>query len=177
MRTANSRTNEGRQLEALCPSLPQLVERVFKQRWTRFEIMGPGPRLDDDIYPGVYVLAYEKENLSGKPVHEKDIYYVGMSLIALRKRLRQFRCGLLDGHHHSAAKRFFLSDECGGKPFDDAKTGKQFFVASVSIPCRYRKPDRNGTDLRKLGIVAALEFHVLGRVKDKTSEEPPLNKK
>jgi hypothetical protein len=168
--------SEWPRIEAPCSSMPMLVDEVFHQHWTRFEINGNGAVLNDGGYPGVYVLAYTASELEGKRVREKDIYYVGMSLVGVRTRLGQFRAGLLDGHHHCAAKHFFF-DENRGKPFDEATSQKKFFVATVSIPCRFRKQERTPADLQKLGTVAALEFHVLARVKEKQGKEPPLNKK
>lgn len=60
-----------------------------------------------------------------------------------------------------------------GKPLDGS-----FFVAGVGVPCKTKKADRTADDLRRMGIVAALEMFVMARIKTKLpGSEPILNKK
>jgi hypothetical protein len=160
-------------LDAPLPSCPELANRLFAQRWTRF-LTDEKPSPLDGQYPGVYVLSFSEVDLSGKRIREEDVFYVGMSCIAIRKRLAQFRAGLRDGGHHSGAKHFFYNCN-GGKPFDEAKSDKKFYVATISVPCRYKKLERLSMDLQKLGTVTALEYFVLARIKQKTEKEPDLN--
>jgi hypothetical protein len=69
----------------------------------------------DSEFPGVYVLAYSTARLNGKPIEEREIFYVGVSHAGVKGRLKQFINGLEDGGHHSGAKRFFFDPECGKK--------------------------------------------------------------
>jgi hypothetical protein len=101
---------------------------------------------------------------------------VGLSHAGVRKRLRQFTDGLEDGGHHSGAKKFFAK-VAKGVPFSAFPARKTFFVASISVPCTYLKTERHAMDLMKMGVVAQLEWYVLGRVKEKTGHEPWLNTK
>jgi hypothetical protein len=165
------------------PDVNRLLEGLFANTWVRLD--DDSVKLPDLHYPGVYVLAYPDENLlqrtmkeelTGQPVREEDIFYVGVSHAGVRKRLRQFTDGLEDGGHHSGAKRFFQI-VAKRTPYSGFAARKPFFVASVSVPCISKKDDRTALDIRKLGIVAQLEWYVLAQVKEKTHSEPWLNKK
>jgi hypothetical protein len=136
---------------------------------------GDCAKLADSEYPGVYVLAYTDENLLGRKIGEQEIYYVGVSHVGVRKRLKQFMMGLEDGGHHSGAMRFFF-DVAAQIPYTNFTGKKTFFVSSLSVPCTYLKSARTPLDLHKLGVVAELEWCVLAHVKDKVGSEPWLNK-
>jgi len=156
------------------PNVDRLVEELFTRTWVRLH--DDSAKLSDSQYPGVYVLAYAEKDLAGDRVTEDQIFYVGVSHAGARKRLRQFTNGLEDGHHHSGAGRFFTT-VANGTPYSSFVQRKTFFVASISVPCTCLKTERSAMDLRKMGIVAQLEWYVLARVKAKTNEEPSLNKK
>lgn len=119
-----------------------------------------------------------KADLEGQSVTSEDIFYVGVSHAGVRKRLRQFTDGLENGAHHSGAKRFFITI-ANRTPYSNFADKKAFFVASVSVPCTTLKSARFPMDLRKMGVVAQLEWYVLAKVKEQTEQhqEPWLNKK
>ena len=180
--TTNGNTQEQRRLKKSVPSVKRLIKNLFAKIWVRLD--DDSGRLRDSQYPGVYVLAYphdgawgrRKRELAGQPVREEDIFYVGVSHAGVRKRLRQFIDGLENGGYHSGAKRFF-HQVANGTPYSKFESQKPFFVAFVSVPCTAVKPVRSPLDLRKMGVVAELEWYVLARVKEKTKAEPWLNKK
>jgi len=158
--------HEERLLNARCPSLSTLENRLFRQRWATFP--GDIAKLQYAGFPGVYVIARTKQSLTGKRVRERDIYYVGMSNYAgLKKRLYQFKSGVNRGKGHSTGNRLHK------------KKRLPPYVASVAVPCRTRKGEREPDDLRKTGIIAALEMCVLARIKARRHDhkEPELNKK
>jgi hypothetical protein len=156
------------------PSADRLVDDLFAKTW--IPLHDDSVELSDSQYPGVYVLAYDNQDLAGAPVIEDKIYYVGVSHAGVRKCLRQFKGALEDGHHHSAGGRFF-KEVAKGTRYSLFAQRKPFCVASISIPCTVLKVHRLATDLRKMGIVAQLEWYVLARVREKTNKEPFLNKK
>jgi len=161
-------------LKSPVPSVDKLLNSLFDSIWLLLhEDYG---KLADSEYPGVYVLAYTDENLIGRVVDEKHIYYVGVSHVGVRKRLKQFIDGLEDCKHHSAAMRFF-TDVAEKTPYSRFEGKKKFFASSVSVPCTYLKTARTPLDLRKLGVVADFEWYVLAHVKEKVGSEPWLNKK
>jgi len=181
--TPDQIAQEQARLKEPVPAVNRLVEDLFAKTWVRLD--DDSAELPDSQYPGVYVLAYPDErllqhavrdDLTGEPVKEEDIFYVGVSHAGVRKRLRQFADGLEDGGHHSGAKRFFQI-VANRTPYSALATRKPFFVASVSVPCTAIKEGRSALDLKKMGVVAQLEWYVLARVKEKTQTEPWLNKR
>lgn len=175
-------TKEQARLNGPIPDVNQLVRDLFAKTWVRLD--DDSAILSDSQYSGVYILAYPderflgravNEDLTGRQVAEEDVFYVGVSHAGVRKRLRQFSDGLEDGGHHSGAKRFFQTVSKG--PYSTFAERKPFFVASISVPCTSLKEARSALDLRKLGVVAQLEWYVLARVKEETRKEPWLNKK
>lgn len=156
--------------------IAELTKRLFTQRWVLLH--ADMKDLQDAGYPGVYALAYSRKNLLGTRVEARDVFYVGMSHAGVIKRLKQFIGGLEIGARHSGAKRFYKRKEyANGLPYSRLNTRKKFFVASVSVPCTAAKAQRSPKDLRKMGIVAALEFYVLAYIKELLDREPELNKK
>jgi hypothetical protein len=184
-KTAEQTAKEQARLNERIPDVDRLVEDLFARTWARLD--DDSAKLPDSQYPGVYVLAYADEkllghpvkgDLTGDPVTEAEIFYVGVSHASVRKRLRQFANGLEDGGDHSGAKRFFIT-VANRTPYSSFAKRKPFFVASISVPCTCLKAARSPMDLRKMGVVAQLEWYVLARVKEraKTKQEPWLNKK
>jgi hypothetical protein len=176
---------EQARLKEPVPDAHRLVEELFAKTWLRLD--DDPVKLIDPKYPGVYVLAYPdkkymghpvKQDLTGSPVSEDDIFYVGMTHRSVRLRLREFSDGLEDDAYHSAARRFF-SNVANETPYSSFDQRKPFFVASISVPCTTLKSARSSMDLRKMGVVTQLEYYVLARVKEraKSGEEPWLNKK
>lgn len=175
---------EQARLDLPVPNVDDLTEELFTKTWIPLDDSALMP---DSQYPGVYVLAYPDHKWMGHPVEEKlagariredDIFYVGVSHAGVRKRLRQFLAGVEDGGHHSGAMRFY-EKVAGNTPYSNWERRKPFFVASISVPCTYLKTARSPMDIRKLGVVAQLEWHVLARVKERSTlkQEPWLNKK
>ncbi len=152
------------------------VQTLFSKKWTN--LLKNYKSLEDNQFPGVYILAYTNRNLEGKPIKIKDIFYVGMSNSrgGLKQRLKQFIDGIHKGYGHSAGNRFF-QDYSKGKSFDIVNHEKTFFVASLSLPCKVHKDERTAEDLRKMGEVAKFEYEVLAYIKEKLGREPELNKK
>lgn len=62
-------------------------------------------------------------------------------------------------------------------PFSKLNRRKGFFAAWICIECNVSRTDRTCEDLRKMGVVAALEWQVLARIKKSEKEEPKLNKR
>jgi hypothetical protein len=71
----------------------------------------------------------------------------------------------------------FFKTVGNGTPYSTFEARKPFFVASISVPCTALKTAGSAMDLRKMGIVAKLEWYVLAKVKEQTNQEPWLNKK
>jgi len=175
-KTSEQTAAEKTRLDGPVPDIGQLVKDLFNSRWARLDDDSV-KQLPDSQYPGVYVLAYTDRKLLGLQVRENAIFYVGVShMQGVRKRLRQFRDGLEDGDHHSGAGRFF-KEVAKQTPYSELAQRKLFFVTSISVPCESRKAVRSPMDLRKLGVVAQLEWYVIARVKEKTTHEPWLNLK
>jgi hypothetical protein len=149
------------------PSAKTLVRKLFRKKWSPLVRNFRGT--SSGKYPGVYVLAFSSDRkLSGKRIHEGDIFYVGMSNANLSIRLNQFLSG-----QHSAAIRFRKK---WGRYREIVKK-RHFYVATLTIPCETEKGFRTERDLRNLGRISELEYATLAHVKSKTGFEPLLNKK
>ncbi len=166
--------HDSKKINALVPSIARLERELFAQRWTNLH--SNYGRIKDGQYPGVYLLAYSNAKIEGRKVTPEEVFYVGMSHAGIIKRLQQFMAGLRDGHHHSAAKRFF-NEYAGRVPYEELRRRKTFYVAAVALPCAVNKTHRTPTDLKKMGEVARLEFYALASIKSAIRVEPPLNKK
>lgn len=152
-----------------------MVQQLLSRRWV--DLKTGLASLDGGQYPGVYILAYSPKNLGGKAIKLADIFYVGRSnaLGGVKSRLREFLRGIENGKSHSAAIRFFKV-YARGVPFSKLKRRNKFLVASISLPCAVAKTQRTPDDLRKMGLVAKLEYDVLAHIKDVRGREPKLNK-
>lgn len=149
------------------------VSTLFNQKWIRLANHKQLP-----TYPGVYILAHSAKNLENNVICVKDIFYVGMSNSkgGIKQRVAQFVRGLGKKETHSAAKRF-IRNYNADKLFLLETSKKQFFVATLTLPCDVNKEQRTASDLKKMGKVAKLEYDVLAYVKNKLGQEPELNKK
>ena len=156
------------------PDVSDLLQQLFRRSWS--PLNEAYTRLSESRYPGVYVIAYSTERLAGQVIKEDQIFYVGVTHAGIGKRLRQFLQGIEDCKHHSGAERFFITVG-HGKPYSAIADKKNFFIASISVPCNCLKSERSPKDLRIMGIVAQLEWYVLARVKEISKQEPSLNKK
>lgn len=158
-----------------CPSPDWLVSEIFRSKWSHLH-GDSGVQLPDCV--GIYVLSLTNKQLEGCTVSEDEVFYVGMSNHAgVRTRLRQFKKGIEDGQHHSAAKHFFKRWTQGaGYQNWTHHHPQRFYVATASIPCKTKAGIRTPLDLRKMGVIASVECEVLARVLEKCGKEPPLNR-
>ncbi len=156
--------------------MANLVRQLMSKTWAPLHVGRIS--LEYGQYPGVYLLAYSSKKLNGTKIKLADIFYVGMScsLGGVKSRLLQFQRGIEYGKSHSAAIRFFKV-HAGSVPYSQLKRRNEFFVASISIPCKVGKANRTPEDLRKMGMIAKLEYDVLAHIKAKREREPWLNKK
>ena len=157
----------------------KLVGKLLSQRWTSFN--RGKPSVKNPQYPGVYLLAYCKENLEGKRIDIKknEVFYVGMSnaLKGVGSRLRDFDYAIREGTGHAGGNRFY-KEYMHGKSYYKSNTRKKFFVAALSIECKVGKANRDWQDLRTMGHVACLELYFMAHIKKETKgKEPELNKK
>jgi hypothetical protein len=158
-------------------SLRQLddhLAELFRQPWAELKKELADGRISS--CPGVYLLAYSSERVAHKRVRVEDVFYVGMTTTALSVRLRQFWEGIHNRDVHTGGMRF-CRVWAGSQPFDEVETDNKFYVATLPIQCEPKKDLRTPADLEKLGMVAALEYLALARVKRELDLEPPLNKK
>lgn len=164
------------ELNGPIPTVGEVLSRLFSGKWTKLDPDLEISAREGGEYPGIYAIAYSDENLEGRRVDERDIFYIGMSNHAgLKNRLAQFVLGLEDGSHHSAAMRFFKK-LAQGKRYSQLNPRKDFFFVWAPVPCVTAKRERKPRDLRKMGIVAAAELYALARTRQKTGREPELNK-
>jgi hypothetical protein len=160
-----------------------IIQRLLSRRWTHLlkQHTQHFVALQNAQYPGVYVLAYSDKDLEDQPIELVDIFYVGMSNSdgGVQERLKGFINGIEKYRSHSGGKRFYklYAQAQPFSIFSQNNGGKQFFVASVSIPCQVTKVKRTPDDLRKMGEVARLEYYVLAHIKSILGTEPALNKK
>lgn len=162
------------------PIAERLVGRLFRSRWC--DLDKRYLELPDAKYPGVYLLAYSKKRLLGQRVRDDDVFYVGMTHAGVSIRLKQFIRAIKTGKGHSGGDRFFR-DFTRRKGYSNMRGKKAFFVTSFPVPCNTHKEKRKGerkrtaSDLRKMALVAALEYYCLARIREKRHKEPKLNKK
>lgn len=151
------------------------VDALINSNWIKLDDY---KTLKDCEYPGVYVLAYSDEDLSNNKIEIEKIFYVGMSnsLGGVKQRLGQFINGIEKDRSHSAGRRFF-KEYMNNASFSKNKSERDFYVASLSLPCEVSKGKRTHDDLRKMGEVAMFEFEVVAHIKERLGKEPELNKK
>jgi hypothetical protein len=156
--------------------LKKLTKEFFKKEWT--DLHGNLNDIEGSKCPGVYALAYTKENLSGQKVRFKDIHYFGMSNSkkGVKGRLDQFKKAINVGEGHSAVKRVF-EKMLKGERFDSRRRRKKFWVAMLTFPYNVVKGSRGPDDLQGMGKVAALEYFLIAHFLKRMKEEPELNKK
>ena len=124
-------------------------------------------------------MAYSDQLSEGDPVKAEDIFYVGMTNSAngIKGRLTQFiRASNGSANKHSGAVRLFSKylDSVAYSPDGD---GKRLFFNCVTFQCEVRKPHRTADDLRTMGDIEALEYHVIAYVREMCGREPELNSK
>jgi hypothetical protein len=148
-------------------SIPELTFTL----WYRWEKRNS---IDGANNPGVYVLAITDEDLEGQRVQLSQVCYVGMSNSkkGLKGRWGQFaravkgKSGL-----HSGGDTIF--NDIGS--YED--WNRQLFVAACPVVCNVGSSSPE--DLRKMGIVAYLEYEALAQFVEGNSKcsRPKYNKK
>jgi hypothetical protein len=156
--------------------MEQEIQKLFKKRWqTLFDNFN---KIEDGKYPGVYLIAWTEQNLSGQEIKLEDIFYVGMSNArkGLSSRLKQFIDGVEKNDGHSAGMRFF-KQYSNNIPFSQMQLDKQFYIVTSTFECDVNKKTRTPKDLRIMGEICKLEYFLLAHIKEKIGKEPELNKK
>jgi hypothetical protein len=157
------------------PALASLTARLFGQKWSRLH-SADALKASEMKSPGVYLLAYSRKSLAGRPVQERDVFYVGMTCSAggLKDRIGQFRKGIEDNKYHSAAMRFYR--EFGrGRPYAKLRNKLSFYFAALPFDCVGNKSRAKPGDFTTLGHICAVEYYAIARV-CAAGEKPKLNK-
>jgi hypothetical protein len=103
-------------------------------------------------YPGIYMIAISKNNLSGHRPSYKDVCYIGMtnSHKGLQGRWYQFYRSIQGKSGHSGGNTVF-------RALGHYNTwSERLFVCALTVICDPVSPTEE--DLRDMGIVAFLEY-------------------
>ncbi len=121
-------------------------------------------------YPGIYAIAITHKNLDGSRLEYKDVVYIGMtnSQKGLSDRLRKFDSSIKGKTGHSGANEIYA--KLGN--YDEWAKNEKLFVAVMPIKCDTER--RNSADLRKMGMVAALEYMAFAKFQDETKDEDTI---
>ena len=122
--------------------------------------------------PGVYVLAYYKQNMTGKPFRwSKRIIYIGMTnaIAGLWGRLKQFDNTINGKRGHGGADRVRYKYQ----NYDSL--ANHLFVAIVSFPCDVTS--NQPVDLKIMGKVAQFEYLCFSQFSGKFGCLPEFNDK
>ena len=126
----------------------------------------------DVEYPGVYALAYSKQNIAGKPFSwRKEIIYVGMtnSISGLKGRLKQFDNTIVGKTGHGGADRVRYKY----RNYDSLT--KRLYVAVAPFKC---DPESNKPkDLKTMGEVVKFEYLCFAHFVEKHGTLPEFNNK
>jgi len=166
--------HDPKKIHSPTPNIEELIRSLFSQTW--IPLHKNYRNIKDGQYPGTYIIAYSDKSLEDREVLPCDVFYVGMTHAGIFKRLKQFIEGLEGKNGHSGAKRFF-KEFSEGIPYSNLKNKKNFFVATITIPCIVDKQKRTTQDLQKMGEVARLEYYVLAHIRETCGSEPLLNTK
>ncbi len=118
-------------------------------------------------YPGIYAIAITSKNIDGGKLEYKDVVYIGMTKSKLKGRLGSFNSSITGktGHSGGNAIRKELDN------YDKWVKNKKLFVAVMPIKCDTKR--RNSSDLKQMGVVAALEYMAFARFQDMTKYDRP----
>lgn len=152
------------------------IQTLLGKKWE--SVHDNNIKIEDGHFPGVYFIAWTKNNLSGKSIKLADIFYVGMSnaQAGLSSRINQFKAGIEKGKGHSGGNRFY-KEFCGGVPFSKTNHKNKFYIASLTFECNVFKETRTPKDLRIMGKICHIEYLLLAYIKENLGKEPILNKK
>lgn len=156
--------------------MKEKIQEILNKKWQ--PLLENYKKIEDGNYPGIYLLAYTNKNLEGQIVEPDDIFYVGMSNArkGLTSRVKQFLNGIEKNGSHSAGMRFY-KENSQGIPFSECDHLEKFYIVSSAFKCNVNKQTRTPNDLRIMGEICRLEYHLLAHIKEVTNEEPKLNKK
>ena len=152
------------------------IQKILAKRWhLLFDNL---EKIENGQYPGVYLIAWTNENLSGQKIKLEDIFYVGMSNArkGLSSRLKQFINGVEKNNGHSAGMRFF-KEYSNNVSYSQLGLDKIFYIVAYTFQCDVNKNTRTPKDLRIMGEICRLEYFLLAHIKEKIGKEPELNKK
>jgi hypothetical protein len=151
------------------PTITALTRQLFGQRWQLLP-----NKIPKNVYPGVYLLSYSKDNLRGELVKETDVYYIGMTREGgLGSRLRQLCMALRSGGYHSGGDRFYRIWLRRGRYVYGNRF--RFYFAYLPVKCVSHKAWRTDRDVLILSRVPELELAAIAHVKRKIGYEPILN--
>ena len=152
------------------------IQKILAKRWhLLFDNL---EKIENGQYPGVYLIAWTNENLSGQKIKLEDIFYVGMSNArkGLSSRLKQFINGVEKNNGHSAGMRFF-KEYSNNVSYSQLGLDKIFYIVAYTFQCDVNKNSRTPKDLRIMGEICRLGYFLLAHIKEKIGKEPELNKK
>ena len=122
-------------------------------------------------YPGVYILAITRKNLSGSRANVEDACYIGMTnnQKGLAGRWYQFDRAIHGKRGHSGGNTVYA--ELGHY----SKWNKRLYVAAVPVPCNTRDPSPK--DYILMGVVAFLEYAAFAKFRRMRSKrsKPEFN--
>ncbi|MDT0646948.1 hypothetical protein RM545_09615 [Zunongwangia sp. F260] len=156
--------------------MKEKIQEILNKKWE--PLLENYKNIEDGNYPGIYLLAFTHKDLNGQIVQPSDIFYVGMSNArkGLTSRVKQFLNGIEKNGSHSAGMRFY-KENSKGIAFSDCNHLEKFYIVSLAFKCDVNKLTRTPKDLRIMGDICRLEYHLLAHIKEVTNAEPKLNKK
>lgn len=158
------------------PFMKEKIQEILNKKWE--PLLENYKNIEDGNYPEIYILAFTDKNLSGQRANPNDIFYVGMSNArkGIKSRVKQFLNGIEKNGSHSAGMRFY-KENSKGIAFSNCNHLEKFFIVSSAFECDVNKGTRTPNDLRIMGEICRLEYHLLAHIKEVTNAEPALNKK
>lgn len=156
--------------------MEEKIQEILNKKWK--PLLENYKDIEDGNYPGIYLLAFTDKNLEGEIVKPSEIFYIGMSNArkGLTSRVKQFLNGIEKNGSHSAGMRFY-KENSKGIAFSECSHLKKFYIVSSTFKCNVNKLTRTPNDLRIMGDICKLEYHLLAHIKEVTNAEPKLNKK
>ena len=124
-------------------------------------------------YPGIYVVAISKRNISGEPFSfRREIVYVGMTnaVTGLKGRLIQFNNTIAQKRlQHGGADRVLYKHQ------DYEALVKNLYVSLRHFRCF--PANETPTDFRTMGRVASAEYQYMARHVEVLGELPEFNRR
>jgi hypothetical protein len=132
--------------------------------------------IENGNWPGIYLFAFNKENLEDILITPEKVFYVGMSnaIRGVKSRINQFRFAIENGYRHSAGNRFY-EEYCDNEPFSETNLNFGFYFKAKTFQCNVIKDTRSPKDLQTMGEICRLEYYLLAHIKECTHREPDLN--